>query len=250
MQTCFWSVMKKLATAIAAIALIGTPAFAADMAVKAPSPPAPPPAPVCIWCGFYLGGQIGYAWSNSSYTHFNGAINENFTFNPTSAIGGPHVGIQGQWDSWVFGLEGTFNWADLNQADPSVLLPNRVRSLRTDEIETIVGKAGYAWDRWLLYAKGGWANSRISVFAINTASGVNSQSTAWQGGWTVGGGLDYMMAPNWIAGIDFNYYKFEKFDRSPIDSAGVGVSYFNTNSNIYAVTARLSYLFNWSPYRH
>jgi outer membrane immunogenic protein len=32
--------MKKLAIAIAAIALIGTPAFAADIAVKAP-PPAP-----------------------------------------------------------------------------------------------------------------------------------------------------------------------------------------------------------------
>ena len=46
--------MKKLATAIAAIALIGTPAFAADMAVKAP-PPAPAPAPVCIWCGYYVG---------------------------------------------------------------------------------------------------------------------------------------------------------------------------------------------------
>jgi hypothetical protein len=32
------AVMKKLATAIAAIALIGTPAFAVDMAVKATSP--------------------------------------------------------------------------------------------------------------------------------------------------------------------------------------------------------------------
>jgi len=34
--------MKKLLTTIAALALIGTPAFAADMAVKAP-PPAPAP---------------------------------------------------------------------------------------------------------------------------------------------------------------------------------------------------------------
>jgi hypothetical protein len=31
--------MKKLATAIATVALIGAPAFAADMAVKAPPPP-------------------------------------------------------------------------------------------------------------------------------------------------------------------------------------------------------------------
>jgi hypothetical protein len=35
---CFWGfAMKKLSTAIAAIALIATPAFAADMAVKGPA---------------------------------------------------------------------------------------------------------------------------------------------------------------------------------------------------------------------
>jgi len=48
--------MKRLATAIAAIALIGTPAFAADMAVKAP-PPAP--APVYDWTGFISAAMSG-----------------------------------------------------------------------------------------------------------------------------------------------------------------------------------------------
>jgi outer membrane immunogenic protein len=55
--------MKKLATAIAAIALIGTPAFAADMAVKAP-PPAP--APVYSWTGWYVGGNVGYSWGRAN----------------------------------------------------------------------------------------------------------------------------------------------------------------------------------------
>ena len=48
--------MKKLATAIAVIALIATPAFAADMAVKAPPPP---PAPVYSWTGWYAGVNAG-----------------------------------------------------------------------------------------------------------------------------------------------------------------------------------------------
>ena len=48
--------MKKLATVIAIVGLIGTPAFAADMAVKAP-PPAPTP-PVNDWTGFYIGGTV------------------------------------------------------------------------------------------------------------------------------------------------------------------------------------------------
>ena len=59
--------MKKLATAIATSALIATPAFAADMAVKAP-PPAP--APVYSWTGFYLGGNIGASFGRAK-TDFN-----------------------------------------------------------------------------------------------------------------------------------------------------------------------------------
>jgi outer membrane immunogenic protein len=58
--------MKKLATAITAIALIGTPAFAADMAVKAP-PPAP--APVPTWTGFYGGIQFGGGWSDEAVNY-------------------------------------------------------------------------------------------------------------------------------------------------------------------------------------
>ena len=43
------AVMKKLATARAAIALVGTPAFAADMAVKAPPPAAHSGAQLSSW---------------------------------------------------------------------------------------------------------------------------------------------------------------------------------------------------------
>jgi outer membrane immunogenic protein len=55
--------MKKLATAIATIALIGTPALAADMAVKAPAPSAPAPI---SWTGWYGGFNFGGTWSDSS----------------------------------------------------------------------------------------------------------------------------------------------------------------------------------------
>jgi outer membrane immunogenic protein len=59
--------MKKLATAIAAIALIGTPAFAADMAVKMPvKAPPPAPAPVYSWTGFYIGGNAGWVRERDS----------------------------------------------------------------------------------------------------------------------------------------------------------------------------------------
>ena len=60
--------MKKLLVAcIAAAAFYGVPAFAADMAVKAPPPPVATPA--YSWTGFYVGGNAGYGWNNPTINY-------------------------------------------------------------------------------------------------------------------------------------------------------------------------------------
>src|SRR5262245_45494528 len=57
--------MRKLAIAVAVTVLIGTPAFAADMAVKMPvKAPPPAPAPIYSWTGWYFGGNIGGGWGH------------------------------------------------------------------------------------------------------------------------------------------------------------------------------------------
>jgi outer membrane immunogenic protein len=126
--------MKKLATAIAAIALIGTPAFAADIAVKAP-PPAP--APVYNWTGFYVGGNIGASFGTFK-TDFNATpvtvattgfstictVAAPCTFTspgfagrdevyPGGFIGGGQIGFNWQLSPlWVVGAEADFQGAD------------------------------------------------------------------------------------------------------------------------------------------
>ena len=56
---------KLLAVTAALVALVGTPAFAADMA--APVYKAPPPmAPVWSWTGFYIGLNGGGVWGKDS----------------------------------------------------------------------------------------------------------------------------------------------------------------------------------------
>jgi outer membrane immunogenic protein len=69
-----------LATAIATIALIGTRAFAADIAVKAPSAP----APVYNWTGWYAGVNAGASFGDVK-TDFN---SEPITASVPNAIGG------------------------------------------------------------------------------------------------------------------------------------------------------------------
>ena len=74
----------------------------------------------------------------------------------------------------------------------------------------MTGRLGYTWGPALLYAKGGYAwrdGNNIGV----TAAGVPQAFTASgnrKDGYTVGGGLEYMFAPNWSAKAEYQYYNF------------------------------------------
>jgi outer membrane immunogenic protein len=119
--------MKKLLSAIAVAGLIGTPAFAADMAVKAPPPL---PEPVYSWTGFYAGLNAGWSWGKQDTTvNFVPAptvigiflpVGAQFVFSPSptadqetahplGAIGGVQVGYNWQsMSNWIIGIEADF----------------------------------------------------------------------------------------------------------------------------------------------
>jgi outer membrane immunogenic protein len=56
--------------------------------------------------------------------------------------------------------------------------------------------AGSAWDRWLLYAKGGaaWAGDEYS--AIIPLFNEQSEASETRPGWTVGGGIEWAFWSN------------------------------------------------------
>jgi len=58
---------RQILLASAGAIAIATSASAADLR---PPPVYLPPAPIFTWSGFYLGGQVGYAWARD-----NGSIN-------------------------------------------------------------------------------------------------------------------------------------------------------------------------------
>ena len=104
--------MRRALIAIAGLAaLIATPVFAADMALKAPPTPV---APGWSWTGFYIGAEGGYAWgtSNQSFTGLGGGTTGNY--NIRGGAGGGTVGFNYQFDPrWVLGLEGDFSAANI-----------------------------------------------------------------------------------------------------------------------------------------
>ncbi len=107
-------------------AFLGGIAFAAGtvvcvcsaQAADLPRRPAPAPVapvayapPVYNWSGFYVGGNIGAGFANSSWTDpFTGAHD---TFNKSGFLGGGQVGANVQFNALVLGIEGDFDWTGL-----------------------------------------------------------------------------------------------------------------------------------------
>src|SRR5205807_1885996 len=88
---------------------------------------------------------------------------------PSGFLGGGQVGCDFQFTpSWVFGVEGTASWGDIHgSVDESALFTAAVGfpgntgtatfSEKTNFIASVTGRLGFAWDRWLIYGKGGVA---------------------------------------------------------------------------------------------
>ena len=244
--------MKRLWLASAALAAqLASPAMAADWPPIQPTyapPPTyaapPPPAIYSWWTGCYVGGNLGGDWTRAFYTADNSQIVEAFTFIPKSVIGGGQLGCQYQWNSLVFGLEGTFSWTNIQQSQLSVLLvPGRERSFGIDQIGTITPRVGYTWDNTMLYAKAGWAGVRVFARARNLATGEFADFTDFTSGWTVGVGLEHVPWQSIVLGVEANFYDVSGFDHSGVDSFGVPARFFNTSAPIWAISLRASYLF-------
>src|ERR1700739_3038512 len=77
-----------LLVGICAAAFAAIPAMAADLPLKAPPPMVVPPF---SWTGFYIGANIGGAWSHSTITDV--ATGATFNTDNNGFIGGGQVGF-------------------------------------------------------------------------------------------------------------------------------------------------------------
>jgi outer membrane immunogenic protein len=68
--------MKKLALAVSTLVISAVSASAADMAPAPLYTKAPPieVTPACVWCGFYVGGNVGYAGSESTSVNSSAVV--------------------------------------------------------------------------------------------------------------------------------------------------------------------------------
>lgn len=223
--------MKKILLAtVAAIGFAGA-ASAADLAVRA----APVYAPVFNWSGCYIGGYVGGAWTaeNVKVLDVNG-----YNFLPldywsydtdSSFIGGGTLGCNWQpvGSPFVIGLEGEVGAINIKGTgydpyDPFLSINSTTKI--GDWYGMITGRLGYAWDRVLVYAKGGVAfldvETTVTDPIVNPGFiATNKESVAT---WTIGAGLEYAFNWNWSLKAEYMFIGLDNYNACGFDAAGVG----------------------------
>ena len=239
--------MKNVALGLlAAVAMTGT-AVAADMAPRYAKAPPAIAVQVTNWTGLFIGGEGGGAWGRDRMD-FPTPLTTTGTYDTSGAIAGGVIGYnyQAPGSNWVFGVEGNFDWADIKG---SAVCPNIAFNCRTkiDSIFTGTGRLGYAWDRVMVYGKGGYAWARGRADVVVPATGViNDGSSVDRDGYTLGAGLEYMFAPNWSAKVEYDYYHFNTKRVNGNTPAGAFVELIDVNGrDLHAVKGGINYHFNW-----
>ena len=152
-----------------------------------------------------------------------------------------------QWGTAVIGIEGTYAWHDLSQTSVSIstLIVDRSSSFDSKNMATVVGRLGWAWDRWLVYGQSGWAAAKTDFRRFSTTTNANTASSSkWDDGWTVGVGTAYAIWNNVNLGIQYDFVRIDIDNRSSTVTPGfLGPSILNARSDIHQVTARLSFKF-------
>ena len=243
-----------LATVSAITILVAQAATAADMPARMPVK-GPVYAPVYNWTGFYVGGQVGYGWGTNDWTRIagsGGSGSANGTvrsFDLDGAVAGGQIGYNFQVNQWVFGIEGEMAWSDV-KGGVSAINPNGPASWNTDVkwVSTLAGRVGYAINNVLVYGKGGvaWVNEDYNhpAFAGPGAGGIplNYTGSETRAGWLLGAGLEYGLAPNWLAKLEYEYMDFGSKDITLNDVTGRWVT-FGMDQTMQTVKVGLNYRF-------
>ncbi|MGO9358332.1 MAG: outer membrane protein [Xanthobacteraceae bacterium] len=212
--------MKKIAIAMMAgsglmFAASGACTAADILPAEAPAYKAPViVAPAFSWTGLYVGGNVGYGYSNvdpgliSFYQPVNVLAGQITGINahPGGVIGGGQVGYNHQYDGFVAGLEADFSGTGMKDSvtDP---VNNYSATTQFNWLATVRGRAGVAFDRTLLYMTGGLAVASVKTTLndVYPSGTITTTSTPTYVGWTLGGGIELAFGSNWSARLEYLY---------------------------------------------
>lgn len=207
------SKLRIVSGAIAALAIsaICAPVFAADLGGRPRAEPIDnsPPVRLYPWRGFYVGINGGYAWGDTGQTIISDGVNSaNLgAIDPSGFLGGGQVGYNAQFGNFVIGVEADIQAGNV---DGSLHLTDGNNTFTVSNelnwMATVRGRLGVTMDRVLVYGTGGvaWADMDIGLAMNNVSRSWSDTGT----GYVVGGGVEWMLQPNWTIKGEYLYADF------------------------------------------
>ncbi len=196
------------------LASLAMPAFAAD------DIPSIPTGPAYDWSGGYVGAIAGYGWVEGTDSFGNSSDFDGF-------LGGLHFGYNMQADQFVFGAE-----LDASLVDASVTSVFNITT-STDWIGTARVRAGYAFDRALLFATAGVSLGGLEM--VRRTTNVSDSNT--HVGWVVGAGVEAFVTENISARLEYQHHDFGD------ETYNLGAANFQVDGKIDLVRFGVSYHF-------
>jgi outer membrane immunogenic protein len=202
------------AAVFAASAAVSSPVLSADVINPPPLlEEAPPPMSLDLFAGWWIGGTLGGATANFDFSQSSTPAEA------SGVLGGITGGYNWQNGPIVLGLEGDALAAGIsgserfnhgaNSANPDI---DAMADLRLRAGVTVT-------PRVLLFVTGGVAWADVDL-PVNGPGGGSGSDTFF--GWTIGGGTEVALSPNWNARFD---YQFTDFDSNTVSYPGGDVKY-------------------------
>ncbi|UTD25868.1 outer membrane protein [Bradyrhizobium sp. WD16] len=249
----------------AALGLIATalpePARAADLAPLYKAPAGRVPVAVKdTWTGGYIGFFAGGAAAASDAstsvpasaagTPFFGGRAASYGLG-ASAIAGLTTGYNLQVaPHWVIGLESETGYLRLKGSNGFDGRPTTTGTMQIGATYSLwSGRVGYAFDKSLLYAKGGVALAQVDGGASDPTPGLHTDAIGHELeiGYAVGGGLEYMIGPRWSLKAEYLYLGLPKDLTTTGNGQPLPTQLFTTTTvpGIHSAKVGVNYQWDW-----
>lgn len=189
------------------------------------------------WSGFYIGPNVGAAWSDVGKTLWTPDDPSALYFLPGDAavinaagtmgwserevsIGG-QAGYNMQFGRLVVGAEidigrlGLDARAAIAEPTPAAGTVTMAASVKANYLATLRGRLGVTVGSGLVYVTGGLAYSKVSLRQRTTFSNVPTDddldNSSHEFGWTLGGGAEYALDRNWTIKAEYLYTDLGSF---------------------------------------
>lgn len=159
------------------------------------------------WSGVYVGFQVGHGSGDATTNEMlDGEVNDGpLEYRTKGALGGIHIGYNGQSGRFVYGVEGDiehagidghWDWGNGNGLSKEI-----------DWVGSLRGRIGVTADRLMVYGTAGLAVARVEMAVIDDDAVALSKAEAAVG-LTAGLGAQYALTDRMSVRMEYRYTDF------------------------------------------